>query len=368
MFTLIVMAAGVGSRYGGVKQLVPVGPNGETFMDLVIADAVSAGAEKVVIVTRSQILKSVQEHMSLQRQVAQRKSVQHKNLKSQGVQPQKVQANDASDDVEIVYVCQDEHTTQQYGQTQRYGHGSQRSKPWGTAHAVLTAAPEVHGCFMVCNADDYYGTSSIGKLSQQIIETYTTATATTTDTQHNNTTTDTQHNNTTAQHTLTDTDTQTHRHTDTPSALLCLYRLGFTLPAHRPVSRGVCDVRDGHLLAIHEHYGVERRADGVIVAARPQTTLAENTPVSMNLWGFPHMMFDWLDDGFADFLKKHSKSADAEYLLPSVVTSKLADGSLNVRTIETNDKWAGVTHVEDLPTAKRVLSQIITAADTSTHK
>ena len=124
-------------------------------------------------------------------------------------------------------------------------------------------------------------------------------------------------------------------------------------------------MRDGRLLAIHEHYGVERRADGVIVAARPQTTLAENTPVSMNLWGFPHMMFDWLDDGFADFLKKHSKSSDAEYLLPSVVTSKLADGSLNVRAIETNDKWAGVTHVEDLQTARRVLSQIITTADTA---
>ncbi|MCY3635402.1 MAG: NTP transferase domain-containing protein [bacterium] len=127
MFTLVVMAAGLGSRFGGTKQLAQVGPNGEAFLDFAIADSRSAGANRVVLIVRSDIEADVQQH-----------------FETRGGLP---------DDLDIAYVRQDEH-------------GPPRPKPWGTAHAVLAAAEAVSGPFMVCNADDYYGPTAYAALAQ----------------------------------------------------------------------------------------------------------------------------------------------------------------------------------------------------------
>ena len=118
MVSLVVMAAGLGSRFGGTKQLAVVGADGEAFVDFAIRDAVDAGVGRVVLIVRSDIKDDVRRHIG-----------------------------DRYGDLEISYVCQDEH-------------GPPRSKPWGTAHAVLAAASEVDGSFVVCNADDYYGRST----------------------------------------------------------------------------------------------------------------------------------------------------------------------------------------------------------------
>lgn len=128
MFTLVVMAAGIGSRYGGTKQLASVGPRGEAFLDFAMAAAATAGATKTVLVVRSDIEDDVRRH---------------------------VEARRADQSPEIAYVCQDRC-------------GPPRPKPWGTAHAVLAAAQAVTGPFVVCNADDYYGPASFSALAAKV--------------------------------------------------------------------------------------------------------------------------------------------------------------------------------------------------------
>ncbi len=128
MFTLVVMAAGIGRRFGGDKQLVEVGPDGETFLDYAVSAAARAGASRVVLVVRSEIESAVRGHVeSLHR-----------------------------DRLAFSYVCQDRH-------------GPARAKPWGTAHAVLAAESEVSGPFVVCNADDYYGPAAMSALASAAV-------------------------------------------------------------------------------------------------------------------------------------------------------------------------------------------------------
>ena len=278
MFTLVVMAAGVGSRYGGAKQLAPVGPGGEAFLDFAIADAVEVGAVKVVVVVRSSIEHDVRRHVE----------TQHGDLCSGGV--------------DVAYVCQDEY-------------GPPRVKPWGTAHAALAAASEVSGPFMICNADDYYGPSAFAALAGALPG------------------------------------------MGAAEALLCGYRLGLTLPERGAVSRGVCTVSGGRMLGIVEHHGVVRKPDGVIVSSEPSAVLDADAVVSMNLWVFPPAMLGWVSDGFDGFLAEHGDDPDAEYILPAVVASKMADSSLVARVVATDDHWTGITHPQDLSSARTVIAR-----------
>ena len=133
MFTLVVMAAGIGRRFGGDKQLVEVGPGGETFLDYAISSAATAGALKVVLVVRSEIESVLRSHVDSR----------HDTLQRAGVA--------------FAYVRQDQH-------------GPPRAKPWGTAHAVLVAEAEVPGSFVVCNADDYYGPEAMSALAASAID------------------------------------------------------------------------------------------------------------------------------------------------------------------------------------------------------
>ena len=275
--TLVVMAAGVGRRFGGDKQLVAVGPNGETFLDYAITGAVAAGASKVVLVVRSEIEDTLRAHIDSR----------HQALQSAGI--------------EFAYVRQDEH-------------GPPRTKPWGTAHAVLVAADEVFGPFVVCNADDYYGSAAMSAVAE-------------------------------AARSLGDDE-----------ACLCGYRLARTLPEAGEVTRGVCRVSDGRLVGIVEHRGVRRRADGTISAAEPAAELDGETFVSTNLWAFPRVAFGWLSDSFDQFLAAHRDDADAECLLPSAVDDRMRAGALSVRVVPTDETWIGVTNPDDLATARAALA------------
>ena len=278
MFTLLVMAAGVGRRFGGDKQLAAVGPDGEAFLDYAIAEAVEAGASKVVLVVRAEIEFAVRSHVEARHGASQRTGI------------------------EFAYVRQDEH-------------GPPRAKPWGTAHAVLVAADDVPGPFVVCNADDYYGPTALSALAAAAGE-------------------------------LTDGE-----------ACLCIHRLGRTLSRTGAVSRGVCEVSGGRLVGIVEHHGVARRADGAIASAVPAVELADDDPVSLNLWAFPRAAFGWIGDGFDRFLADHRADADAECLLPTVVAERMARGSLSVRVVPTDESWIGVTNPEDLPVARTALAR-----------
>ena len=305
MFTLVVMAAGIGSRYGGTKQLASVGPRGEAFLDFAMADAAAAGAAGAVLVVRSDIEDDVRRH---------------------------VEARRADQPPEIAYVCQDRC-------------GPPRPKPWGTAHAVLAAAQAVAGPFAVCNADDYYGPASFSALARKVGDL-------------------------------------------TPDrAALCGFRLDRTLPAEGSVSRGICTVSEGRLLALVEHHGVTRAprptdapaadpsstadppaADAPaaanarapdsaeITAADPPVTLPGDAIASMNLWAFPPAAFDWLEEGFARFLAACGRDETAEYLLPAAVAENVESGSLTVDVVTTDETWVGVTNPDDLPTARAVIA------------
>lgn len=272
--TLVVMAAGLGSRFGGTKQLAEVGPDGEAFLDFSILDATAAGVQRIVVIVRSQIEDDVRRHIERR----------HAHL-------------------DVRYVRQDEH-------------GPAREKPWGTGHAVLTAAPEVPGPFVVCNADDYYGTTtylSVVPLAAVLPD---------------------------------------------DRALLAGFRMDRTLPPSGEVSRGVCEVDGDRLTSLVETHGIGRRDDGRITATDPAGVLAEDTVSSMNFWAFPHRLFDDLDRGFADFLAEHGDEAKAEYLLPSVVHELMGRGELTVGVVPTVESWVGVTNPDDLELARRRIAEI----------
>ena len=288
MFTLVVMAAGVGRRFGGDKQLAEVGPDGEAFLDYAIADAARAGAANAVIVVRSEIEDDIRNHVD----------ARHGALRRAGF--------------EFAYVKQDRH-------------GPRRAKPWGTAHAVLSAEPAVPpepGTFVVCNADDYYGATA-----------FTTLAASAAD-------------------------------MDDDQAGLCGYRLGLTLPTQGSVNRGVCRLgADGRLDGIVEHLGVARQPDGTIRSQSPAAALTEDAVVSMNLWAFPRAAFGWIGQSFDRFLAD-GPGPDTECLLPTAVAEQMHAGRLSVAVVTTDEEWIGVTSRDDLVAARAALARR-RAADTA---
>jgi len=272
--TLVVMAAGLGSRFGGTKQLAEVGPEGEAFLDFSIIDAAAAGIEKFVVIVRTDIEDDVRRHIERRHR-----------------------------DRNVVYVRQDQH-------------GPRREKPWGTGHAVLAAASQVAGSFVVCNADDYYGRTTyaaVASLAQ-----------------------------------------------DLPSdrALLAGFKMAHTLPIHGEVSRGVCQVDGDQLTSLVETHGIGRREDGSITSTDPLGTLRDDTVSSMNFWAFPHRVLDELDRGFESFLSAHGNEEKSEYLLPSVVHELMARGDLRVGVVPTDEAWVGVTNPDDLDVARAQIAAL----------
>ncbi len=273
--TLVIMAAGIGSRFGGTKQLAEVGPDGEAFLDFAIVDAAAAGVDDVVIIVRTDIEDDIRRHVD--RRHAGRS---------------------------IRYVRQDEL-------------GPRRAKPWGTGHALLAAAPLVAGDFIACNADDYYGRSTYA------------AVATAADGM------------------------------GTDRAYLAGFRLDRTLPEQGEVSRGVCTVDDaGELVSLVETHGIGRRADGTVTATDPAGPLADDTVISMNLWAFPHRLFDALADGWDRFHADHGDEERSEFLLPTVVHDLRAAGELSVGVVPTDEAWVGVTNPDDLDVARRRIAEM----------
>lgn len=273
---MVVMAAGLGSRFGGTKQLAEVGPDGEAFLDFSIIDAAAAGIDRVVLIVRRDIEDDVRRHIDRRHR-----------------------------DRDITYVRQDEH-------------GPARDKPWGTGHAVLTAAPVVPGPFLVCNADDYYGRSTYAAVAPLAAD-------------------------------LPD-----------DRALLAGFRMDHTLPASGEVSRGVCRVDGDRLTSLVETHGIGRRVDGTITATDPEGELAPDTVSSMNFWAFPHRLFDELETGFAAFLAEHGHEDTSEYLLPSVVHDLMARGELTVGVVPTDEAWVGVTNPDDLDIARAQIARLRT--------
>jgi len=315
VFTLVVMAAGIGSRYGGTKQLASVGSRGEAFLDFAMADAAAAGAAEAVLVVRSDIEDDVRRH---------------------------VEARRADQPPEIAYVCQDRC-------------GPPRPKPWGTAHAVLAAAQAVTGPFVVCNADDYYGPAGFSALAARIGD-LTPGRAALCGFRLD----------------------RTLPAEGAVSRGICTVSEGRLLnlvehhgvarapapaaDANDPVNTPAADPADTPALADPTPAAEITAADPTpaaeITAADPPAVLAGDAIASMNLWAFPPDAFDWLDEGFARFLAAHGRDQTVEYLLPVAVTENIKSGALTVDVVTTDETWVGVTNPDDLHTARSVIAAL----------
>ena len=275
MSTLLVMAAGLGSRYGGLKQLDRVGPDGETLIEYAVFDARRAGFTRVVFVIREEIADGF----------------------TSFIRPFR-----AALDVTCVY--QD---------PSRLPAGFQprpRSVPWGTVHAVLAARGAVESPFATINADDFYGAAA-----------YRLALA----------------------------RCEIARVDATGSAVLL--PLERTLSEHGAVVRAVCRVGgDGWIDGIQEVPGI-RRTEGTISAATDGQLrrLDGQARVSMNLWVFPPVVFEWLDGWFAGFLRRSGDDPRAEAGLPQAIGDLIARGAIRVRAVDSPGPWFGLTHAADRP-------------------
>lgn len=272
--SLVIMAAGLGSRFGGTKQLVEIGPNGEAFLDFAIKDGRAAGCSQVILIIRSDIEADVRNH--LQRQYG--------SLDG------------------FVLVRQDDF-------------GPRRDKPWGTAHAVLSASAVVPGPFIVVNADDYYGPTSFALAAEALAS------------------------------------------GDPAVGALVAFELAKTLPDEGSVSRGICAVgSEGELLSITETHGISRHDDGVIRSEDPAGEHADGTLVSMNMFGFPRSLFAHLASQWDTFFAEHGDEPKTEYLLPDVVDSLRASGDLRMLVPRSHEAWIGVTNPNDLGPARDKLA------------
>ncbi len=264
------MAAGIGSRFGGVKQLARVGPKDEAFLDLSIEDGLAAGFGEIVLIVRSDIEADVRHHIGAQH-----------------------------GDLPVRYVRQDDL-------------GPPREKPWGTLHAVLSAADLLDRPYAVINADDYYGPESfiLGAGCMKRLEPGLAANV--------------------------------------------AFQLGRTVPPSGSVTRAVTEVENGFLTAIVEVDHCERLADGTF-SANGQPVPAD-TPVSMNFWCFHHSINEDFWERWHAFLAANRSDAKAEAQLPTVVGELMAGGRLSVEVVSSPEQWIGITNPEDFELARAALA------------
>lgn len=280
---LVIMAAGMGSRYGGLKQIDPVDKEGQIIMDFSIYDAKQAGFEKVVFIIKKENESDFREAIG----------------------------NRIEKSMEVAYAFQDINNI-----PAGFSVPEGRVKPWGTAHAVLSAIDEIDGPFAVINADDYYGQHAF-----RVIYEYLT----------------------------THEDDHKYRYT------MVGYRLKNTVTDNGYVSRGVCELNEKReLVSVTERTRIEKRDGGIAYSEDDGGTwkpIDGDTLVSMNMWGFTHSMLDEIKNGFPAFLEKGLKEnpMKCEYYLPAVVSDLLAENEATVAVLESEDKWYGVTYKEDKP-------------------
>ncbi|MCD8082780.1 MAG: NTP transferase domain-containing protein [Clostridiales bacterium] len=292
--TLVIMAAGIGSRFGGgIKQLAPVGPGGEIIMDYSIHDALAAGFDRIVFVIRRSLEKDFKEVI--------------------GKRIEKIAPVD--------YVYQEVDAL-----PVGYTAPAERTKPWGTGHAVLMVKDVVREPFLVINADDYYGREAFRRIHDYMVSGM-------------------------------DADSDVYD--------MCMggFILENTLSENGSVSRGVCRVSaDGELEDVTETYGIERKG-GVLVAEDASGNPVKVEPgqyVSMNMWGLPPGFLQELADRFPAFLDTDAReNPKAEFMLPQVIDDLIKSGKARVKVLETRDRWFGVTYQKDRAEVEASIRRLI---------
>ena len=286
--TLLIMAAGMGSRYGGNKQVDGLGPNGEILMEYSIYDAIRAGFDKVVFVIKPGMKETLAS----------------------------ICGDRIAKKVKVDYAFQDFSSVPSF-----YHIPEERTKPFGTVHAVLVARDYIDQPFAVINADDYYGVSAFSTIYEKL-------------------------------------------QTLAPEgeATMVGYQLQNTVSKNGTVSRGVCHAVNGNLDKVVETLKIKLCENGEIRdigAGEPGELLDPLAPVSMNFWGFTPWIFGKLEEYFATFLKGLAPDAiKAECLLPVFVDKLMHEGELTVPMLTTDAVWFGVTYKEDKPFVQAELRKL----------
>lgn len=269
--TLVVMAAGMGSRFGGVKQIAPMGPDGEIIIDFSVYDAVKSGFSKAVFIIKKEIEKDFREVC--------------------GKRIEKL--------IDTEYVFQGYDSLPDWFEVPK-----ERTKPYGTVHAVLSAKDAVKTPFVVINADDYYGPNTLGIVNRYLSE--------------------------------------------NKSMCMAGFKLGNTITDNGTVSRGVCQVENGYLKDIVECKEIDKNS-GIPLDAT----------VSMNMWGFNPDIFDILEDSFHNFLENIKDPMKGEYILTDVIDKMIKENNAKIKVLDTPDKWYGVTYKDDTPMVREALTGLI---------
>lgn len=289
--TLLVLAAGMGSRYGSLKQMDGIGPNGEAILDYSVYDAIRGGFGKVVFVIRGFFAKEFKAVFNAERYGGK---------------------------IAVEYVYQ-ELDKLPAGFSVPEG----REKPWGTNHAVMMGAPVINENFAVINADDFYGENAIATMGK-----YLTEVAGATD-----------------------------------KYAMIGYEVCKTLSDNGTVSRGVCEVNaQGNLTGMVERTKIERQNGKIVyIESDGVYPLAENTPVSMNLFGFNPSYFQYSEEFFVSFLndEKNIENLKSEFFIPLMVNKLVRDAQVEMRVLSTTSDWFGVTYIEDKPDTVAKVQRLI---------
>jgi len=285
--TLVILAAGMGSRYGGLKQLDKLGPSGETIMDYSIYDAIRAGFGKVVFVIR----KSFEDEF---------KKVFVDKLKG------KI-------DVEIVFQELDNIP-------EELSIPKERTKPWGTGHAILVTKEKVNEPFVVINADDFYGKEAYAETFKYLTN-----------------------------------------NSNTNEYAMCGYQLGNTLSDFGSVSRGICKTdSDNYLVEINERTGIEKKNSVITYKDNDkEIQLNDSDIVSMNFWAFHPNLFSHLEEKFNFFIKENVNNPKAEFYIPFVVDDLMKENKIKTKVLRSDAKWFGVTYQEDKPVSINKITNLI---------
>lgn len=288
--TLLIMAAGMGSRFGGLKQLEPVGPNNEFIIDYSIFDAIRCGFNKIVFIIKEENYEIFRETIGKR----------------------------IEDKVHVEYVFQKLDNL-----PKGYIVPEERTKPWGTAHAILSAKDVINEPFAVINADDFYGNDAYKVISEFMSKEQTS---------------------------------------DKQEYAIVGYNVINTLTENGSVKRGVCIIENNHLVGIDES-SIEMK-NGIIEATSlvdgKTYTVDETSKVSMNMMAFTPEIFNYLEKNFIEFLDENKNDIEkCEYLIPTVLAKGINEGYCNVSVINTNAKWVGVTYKEDKEGVVSYINELI---------